>query len=509
METTPLVSNPKQRYSLIDTDENMADNKELEAPPLVNKSNPQAGVEEEEEEHEEFDLVFAFRSLSTLIKPVSITMILTALCTTYLTSPNDATSKTGLNSYLVTDEGQQSSSGEKFGAALLNALVFVAAIIGATFVLVLLYYLRCIKVIIGWLAISVIALLAGSGGFVLVRALFVMDARVDVITFYLFLYNFAIGGVLSIFWHGPTLVKQVYLVLVSAIMAFLLSLLPEWTTWTFMAALSIYDLCAVLSPCGPLKCLIEMAQTREEAIPALLYEAHPNRGVNEQIRQTQSADEASSRAPNTATATTTNNATNTTSAKASSPSVGAAAPSGSSSPVPMRLNVIVPPTTSPRVQSPSGVSNHSQSSADMLLNHSNTNSNNNSFINPSDAPTLYVDNYVTPSKPQQQPQQQLQSQPEQPEELVDEDRSIKLGLGDFVIYSLLVGRAALFGFATFVTCFVSVLTGLAATLTILAVFKKALPALPFSVALGIIFYFITRIMVWPYMLEFIITPVVI
>jgi hypothetical protein len=32
------------------------------------------------------------------------------------------------------------------------------------------------------------------------------------------------------------------------------------------------DLFAVLSPCGPLKCLINLASQREEAIPALLYE---------------------------------------------------------------------------------------------------------------------------------------------------------------------------------------------------------------------------------------------
>ena len=87
------------------------------------------------------------------------------------------------------------------------------------------------------------------------------------------------------------------------------------------------------------------------------------------------------------------------------------------------------------------------------------------------------------------------------------DRTIKLGLGDFVIYSLLVGRAALFGFATFVTCLLSVLAGLAATLAFLAWLRKALPALPFSVAIGTLFYFVTRLIVWPFMKEFLAIPV--
>jgi len=86
------------------------------------------------------------------------------------------------------------------------------------------------------------------------------------------------------------------------------------------------------------------------------------------------------------------------------------------------------------------------------------------------------------------------------------ERTIKLGLGDFVMYSVLVGKAALFGFPTFVTCFIAVLCGLAATLAILAVFRKALPALPISVAFGVVFYFLTRLVIWPFMDEFLVVP---
>jgi presenilin 1 len=56
-------------------------------------------------------------------------------------------------------------------------------------------------------------------------------------------------------------------------MAWSLSKLPEWTNWTILIALAVYDLFAVLSPCGPLKALVEMSQSRNEAIPGLVYEA--------------------------------------------------------------------------------------------------------------------------------------------------------------------------------------------------------------------------------------------
>ncbi|KUF73994.1 Presenilin protein [Phytophthora nicotianae] len=68
-----------------------------------------------------------------------------------------------------------------------------------------------------------------------------------------------------------------------------------------------------------------------------------------------------------------------------------------------------------------------------------------------------------------------------------EDKSIKLGLGDFIFYSVLVARASLHGFDVFAACFLSILVGLGITLYLLARFD-ALPALPISLFMGIITY---------------------
>ncbi|KAL7561480.1 hypothetical protein ACA910_010991 [Epithemia clementina (nom. ined.)] len=76
--------------------------------------------------------------------------------------------------------------------------------------------------------------------------------------------------------------------------------------------------------------------------------------------------------------------------------------------------------------------------------------------------------------------------------------SIRLGLGDFIFYSVLVSKAAQYSFACFAACMLVILAGLGGTLLLLAMYHQALPALPISILLGITTYLLTRLWVEPW-----------
>lgn len=371
-------------------------------------------------------------------------------------------------------ETSSDSSWDKFIGALLNSLVFVAVVTVATFVLLLLFYLRCTKFLKLYMGFSAFVVLGFMGGEIALFLIEDFSVPIDSITFGILLFNFAVVGVLAVFVSKMAIiVTQAYLVIIGMLVAYWFTLLPEWTTWVLLVALALYDLAAVLLPVGPLRLLVELAISRDEDIPALVYEARPvtnndlgsTGGVAQRRVWRGRRDENSSGESNSHT--------NTNSVFGESENVD----SGSN-----------------------------------LTSNANTvpasNSDCNGLVSPhGDAALVRTEEGLVPSNaelstPLIDPRRNNQL-PQQEDAMTSESLmlegiglgssgAIKLGLGDFIFYSVLVGRAAMYDFMTVYACYLAIIAGLGITLVLLALYQKALPALPVSIALGVLFYVLTR-----------------
>lgn len=169
------------------------------------------------------ELLYSSSSFHAIVKPVTLTMILAALAVVCI---NDEASmaqgqQAMSDAYMVwtTDAGESGS--KQLAVSLANSLVIVSFICAVTFVIVLLYKLRCMTCLIGYMMFSSATLLGVLGGTMALVAIDVYHFSVDKVTFYLGMVNFAVVGVMAVFWAKgiPTFVSQGYLIVTSVILA--------------------------------------------------------------------------------------------------------------------------------------------------------------------------------------------------------------------------------------------------------------------------------------------------
>lgn len=107
-----------------------------------------------------------------------------------------------------------------------------------------------------------------------------LNYSLDIITLVIFMWNFIIMGMMSIFGlyaPGPLIVQQMYLIHNASLMALVVaSALPGWAPWLLLVLLVIWDLFAVLAPYGPLNLIINLAEKRGVIdMPGLIYTTDP------------------------------------------------------------------------------------------------------------------------------------------------------------------------------------------------------------------------------------------
>ncbi|KAF9576354.1 Presenilin-1 [Mortierella alpina] len=215
------------------------------------------------------DMKFYMLQIYKIIKPVVVCIVLSIVWVKISLGGSDY--RPTQSSYTVYKETPTSTVSQNILGSLANAGIIIGQIVIVTIIIVVLFKRGHIKVLIGFFMV-VVAMLLGFMGYILVLNLIqVMRIPLDYVTMVFALWNFSVVGLISVFWKGPMWLQQVYLTVMSSLMAFSLTGLAEWTTWMLLALLVVWDLIAVLCPFGPLKILVESSRNQNQEVPALLY----------------------------------------------------------------------------------------------------------------------------------------------------------------------------------------------------------------------------------------------
>lgn len=514
--------------------------------PEIFRDEPEGGDATDDSSYEEREmslqeLLYSSSSFYAIVVPVSITMVLSALAVVFINS--ESIMAQGAASMAATYQYFDTSGASALDAillSLLNGLIMVTYIGGFTFVIVLLYKFNCMWLLIGYMMFASTSLLGLLGGHLWLVAIQLYDLPVDKFTYIMVLWNFAAVGILAIFYGKgvPKYISQAYLVLTSVILAWHLSFFDDVMAWSLLFMLALYDLCAVLTPCGPLKALVNlMSKDDAPEMPGLLYEAE----LPPEARRPGSSSTSQNYA---GVNSSRSNASSVSSSRSVSESSRATSATGGELRVELplavaqvyNLSVLDVPEQSRGLFSTSSSSNGSDQP---LLDGSIENQNFEIPENPSKKQLkadIIVELPVNGGRIERIRRKgktvfMERNRHGDPKRILWVDRkgrvfaesssygegdddeeedlgrnSIRLGLGDFIFYSVLVAKAAEYSFTTFMVCMLVILAGLGGTLILLSVFHHALPALPISICLGIFFYIVTRFLIEPWIEGIMIKP---
>jgi presenilin 1 len=272
------------------------------------------------------------------------------------------------------------------------AIILIISILVCTAIIVMFYLFDCISLITLWLKIGFTTIVALNIYSLAESISRFSNIPIDHISLFFLVLNLIIVGLLAIFWRGPLIMTQSFLILTSIFTTLLFLDFADSTFWVLMILLILYDIAIVLTPHGLLRVLVERVQERGEAMPGMVYTTDPHSGENDSEEE---------------------------------------------------------------LLGDNGSDKDAEEDDD------------GDGLNLHEEIVLHEDHHINKER---------------------HDPGLMLGLGDFIFYGALVTRAGRSGWDAVMLCIFGIIFGLCVTLMCLLVKQKVLPALPFSLAFGGIFF---------------------
>ncbi|KAJ6218047.1 hypothetical protein RDWZM_009204 [Blomia tropicalis] len=207
-----------------------------------------------------------------VMTPILLTLILMLSLVTITCHGRHDECYNGGMSFAMPKHSMMEVPGQPFWTKVRNAsklaTMVIVIIAFATFVVATVFYFGLMWFIICYVFVSI------SMGFFFFICIFMrsfliyFDIPFDWITAGFIAWNFTGCGLVIFFIiDSPKLIKGIYLIFLSAnLSTHILTLLPPFTTWFLLIGLVIWDLFAVLAPCGPLRWIVEIIRTAEKDV---------------------------------------------------------------------------------------------------------------------------------------------------------------------------------------------------------------------------------------------------
>ncbi|KAK2955629.1 putative Presenilin like protein [Blattamonas nauphoetae] len=534
----PEEEDPPQQFPGDDndntqTEESPLENDISETAPLTN-AEPQPLVDPPKKKKrvrrrhfdKESDVEIHAASMNSVILPVTITMLIVIFVILSIgsngnlfdslfpttTTPQGFVAPWGPTASGVSP-GEDSDLWKTVLISVAIAVGVVLLVVIMTFIIFCCYKAGHTKFIYVWLMIAVGLLMFGFGGVLIVKLLQRYNIPMDIVSFIFITINIGGLAIVSIFWASPLIVQQIMLVYVSAVMAWALTMFPEWTAWILLVAIAIYDIFAVLCPCCALNQIVDISNERDEPIPGLLYSAALGSGTMERLREEGLSEEElklkreqdeQNRLREEQYARNRERRAELEEQRKKKEKAERKKRKSRIQAEEMHQPTAVSSSTPP--EGPPIVSDYANHPPDVIIDESH-------LPVPHDHETERAQTDTEAEQEarlvQRRDQQRMEDRSRMVEvkrdeveddddDDIDADGTLGLGLGDFIFYSILIARAALTDWTTLVSCFFSILFGLAMTVVLLALFRHALPALPISIFSATAVYFISRFLFAPF-----------